>query len=431
MAYDITYNKETYRVTIELARLDRKDPTLVIQSSIYTLVQDYISRIQLINDMNDYFPYMEIEYTDKGHNLWKRYCDDGYTTMKFAMSQYRSEGQEPVALSHSFIVSSIKLIDMNINQATYRVKCTSALFHLLRSYSEYSTGENYMPATMIAKLILIKAGYPIATGKGDTESSAETVMPYISPANFTVLQNVKYLMKKAIAPGQGMFYLFYNMLSGNGTIANLNDLFNKYPQNVNNRNAFEIPAITNNPISFMNMADMKCDNMLTGPGSFNFLGKTTLNNFDYLTRTWNKKSFDYKKLVDMLPSLNQQYKDFKKIYRKIPANITKNDKYDREETSVAYDAIYDKLNMLYQYYSVMQFNNWGSLQRDIGQVIGVVSQDGAMMGKYGGAWMISRITHSFTRDNYVNNIIAVRTTGKDTDNVFTDQSVPLAQTKGG
>ena len=422
MPYDITFNKETYRVAIEIARLDRKDPTQVISSSIYTLVQDYISRIQIINDMNDYFPYMEIEYTDKGHNLWKKYCDDGYTTMQFAMSLYRSEDQEPIALQHIFIVSSIKLIDMSINQATYRIKCTSVIFHFLRSYVEYSTGDKYMPATMIAKLILKQSGYPMIIRTGDIESPAETVMPYISPSNFTVLQNIKYLMKKAISPGNGMYYLFYNMLANEGKITNLGELFNAFPNNVINRNALEIPAIMNNPTSFLNIADMKCDNMLTGPGSFNFLGNTTLNNFNYLNRQWSKKKFDYMKLMKMLPSLNQQYKDFDKIYRKIPMTITNHDKYDREESNVAYDSIYDKLNMLYQYYSVLQFNSWGSLQRDVGQMVGIVAQDRAMMARYGGAWMISRITHSFTRDNYINNVIAIRTTGKDTDAIFNDQS---------
>ena len=422
MAYEITYNKETYRVSIEIARVDRKDPTKIVESSLYTLVQDYISRILIVNDMNEYYPFMEIEYKDKGHNLWKKYCDDGYTTMSFNMSLYRADDQEPVAVSHSFIVSSIKLLDMNVNEATYRVKCTSSLFHLLRSYAEFSTGDTDMPATMIAKRILIHAGYPIKIRRGELESPAETSMPYISPANYTVLQNVKYLMKKAVSPGRGMYYLFYNMLANKGTMTNINDIFSKYPENVINRNALEIPAIMNNPTSYMNVADMKCDNLLTGPGSYNFLGNTTLNNFNHLTRKWNKRTYDYKGMMKMLPSLDQQYKDFGKIYRNVPGSITNYNKYEREETNVAYGAVYDKLDKLYQYYSVLQFNNWGSIERDIGQLVGLVAQDRAMMSRYGGAWMISRITHSFTRDNYVNNIIAIRTTGRDTDEIFNDQS---------
>jgi hypothetical protein len=421
MAYQVTYNKESYDVSIDVARFDPDKPDQLVEASKYTLVQDYLSKITLMNDLAENYPYLEIEYIDKGHNLWNKYVDDGYTSLLFRMKLYREEGQEGVELQHSFIVSSISLISSTTNEAVYRIKCTSLLYNILRSHVEYSTGGKMKAATLVAKEILKKTQYPITIKKGDAESPRETCLPYISPSNFTVLQNVKYLIEKAVTPSSGLFYLIYDCPSREGKMLNINDVFRKFPDNVDNRNVFSVPMKYTESVSYMNIVDIKMDNHI-GASIYNLLGSTVLNNFDYMHRKWSRDVFDYGRMMRIMPSVDvSKYPEFRHIHKKNPSPVTLGNKYASEETSVSYDEVFSKIDALYKYSNVISFNQWGYIGRDIGQMVALYSHDVVANAKYAGPWMITRIYHTFTRDTYENNITAVRTMAKNVDETFTLQ----------
>lgn len=418
MSYQITYNKESYEVSIEVARFDVKKPDEIVESSRYMLVQDFLSKMTLMNDLSEHYPYLEIEYTDTGHNLWNKYTDDGYTSLLFRMRLYREDEQDGPELTHSFIVSSISLINSTTQSATYRIKCTSLLFNMLGSNVEYSTGGKSKSPTQIAREILKRVKYPITFRPEDVNAPKEKNMPYISPANFNVLQNVRYLLERSVSPHAGIFRLIYDMPSREGRIICLNEIFKKFPTNVDNRNIFDVPMKYTGPISHMNIVDIRTENLL-GAMIYGLLGNTTLNNFDYMNRRWTKDIYDYARYMNIMPALDKkEYPEFRMVCKPNPSAITMGNKYAREETNVSYDAICSKMDTIYRFGNVIMFNQWGYIGRDAGQMMALKAEDVLANTKFAGGWLITRIYHTFTRETYENNITAVRTMEKNTDDMF-------------
>lgn len=398
------FNKEYFDVKISMVRIDVENTDRLLEESRFNLNTDNLSKIQINNSINTPYPTLIIEYIDRGNNTVINYPIDGYTLVDLNISNSTSNTK----ISHPFIVNDIRIIDQNQQQSSIRISATSLTQALLNSYIDYSTGISPKVPTVIANEILKQAKYPIS----DTQTSNSTASPmdYICPSNYTVYQNIDLLLRYAISSNRGLFYLVFNLVKSTGTILSINDLFNNFTgqKDILLSNQFVIPSKYGTPSQYTSMNEISYGNTLNAINTYNMLGSTTLNNFNYISRTWNKDVIDFKQISNMLPNTPAVLKStHQKIIKQNPTKIS-GVKYNREEASASEIKIFDKIDNIFKYYNNIQFSTYGNMIRDVGQLTIVTSNDLVLNKKYGGIWMIVEIYHTFTKEGYINNITLIR-----------------------
>lgn len=452
------YNNQTFDVSFILTRLDKDQLILEVKGptklqvlegqeidenpidgtsaeNTTNLVNEYLSSIAIYNNFDNPYPYIEFEYMDMGTQTIVRYPADGHTTLVAVMVLIAPDG-ETTTLRHIYNVVDVKPVLNTKDFTTFKIKAVSVLYNSLAASVEYSTGGDKPEyPTKIARDILKKVEYPIKeidyqssvfgnleSRYGATifenpviESSTETKMVYISPANYTVTMNVDYLLKMASrSKSSGMFYFLYNMYDSVGYIYNPNAMFNKIdPANLYSYvlpfNVATIPGREGDSGSeLLNINDFRFQNYIGGHNMFNYTGKTTLYNFDYLNRRLVKDVYKLKDIQAIVPALNESNKTFQSIY-KDKSDLFKMNKYDREDVNWAYSRLYEKTDMLFRMGNVMEFRMMGNILRDAGQLMVVRAPSTILNLRYGGIYMIMRVRHSFTNKRYINDIVAVRT----------------------
>ncbi len=455
---DCIYNNQTYKVSFILTRLDKSqllfnvsgpaeltvlegqtieehpiDPTTA--ENTITLVNEYVSNVAIYNNFDNPYPYIEFDYMDMGSQTIIRYPADGHTTMLVAFALVAPDGKT-TPVSHLYTVVDVKPVLNTKDFTSFKIKAVSILYNNISAQIEYSTGgDNLKYPTQISREILKKVGYPILETnyqssvfqtmvnnynslQVDTtvvESAAETKMVYISPANYTADMNVDYLLKMASrSKSSGMFYLLFNMYDSIGYIINPNTIFEKIDMTnlysyVLPFNVVSIPGREGDSgLEHLNINDFRFQNYIGGQNMFNYTGKTTIYNFDYLARRTVPDAYDLEAVKDIVPALNDSNKTFQSIYKEKSDLVNKN-KYDREETNWSYSRLYDKTDRLFRMGNVAEFRMTGNILRDAGQLMVIRAPSTILNIRYGGIYMIMRVRHSFSNKNYINDIVAVRT----------------------
>lgn len=399
----VQYNRETYDVTIEIARINNKDSTKIINESIYTLVNDNISKITIINDLDKCYPVLEIEYDDISSLSVTNYPSDGYTLLNVKISHTTND--KIINIKHTFIVDDISLIFNNLQQTYYKITGSSIISTLLNSKIDYSTNKKLLSATKICKDILTSVQYPLEL---NNEIDSSNKIQYITPVNYSVLENINYLLHYACNDNNGIYYLIYNLIKEQGKITSINTLFNNNNlTNLFNYNNFIIPSKSGLNDQYTTIYDIKYNNFIKGSKTYEVAGKIKFNDFDYINRKWSQNIFNFNKINSCLPKLPNNY-NYRSIYKDKP-NIVGGNRFNTEQGNIYYPELFKKVNNLYKYYSDIQFNCFGNIGRDIGQIIQINAFDKMVNSKYGGFYMIGRIYHTFIKDNYTCNVTAMRT----------------------
>lgn len=400
----VQYNRESYDVDINIARIDTKDTTKIVDSTVYTLYTDHISKITIINDLDTCYPSIEIEYNDIGSLSVTNYPSDGYTLMNFRMTL--TSNDHIINLQHSFIIDDISIMSNNIQNIYFKITASSLSSVNLKSKIDYSTNNKLVSATKICKDILNQCKYPL-----DTVIDIDSVnkLEYITPVNYTVLKNIEYLMHYGSGDVTGIYYLIYNMIKQKGRVVSINQLFNQESlNNVQNYNKFIMPSKGGIHDQYTTMYDIKYNNFMKGSNTYEVAAKSTFNEFDYIKRKWSQNIFNFNRIDSSLPKLPNTY-NTRSVYKDKPVIVGGN-RFNSEHSTVSYPELFKKLDKLYKYYSDIQFNCFGNLNRDIGQIVQIDAFNNVVSNRYGGFYMIARIYHTFVRDNYTCNITALRTT---------------------
>lgn len=399
----VQYNRETYDVTIEIARINLKDTTKIVTESVYTLVNDNISKISIINDLNTCYPYLELEYNDISSLSVTNYPCDGYTLININIS-HNSEDKS-FNIKHTFVVDDISIASNSLQQIYYKITGSSITSINLKSKIDYSTNKKILSATKICKDLLTIVGYPI---EPVNEPDSTNKLQYITPVNYSVLDNLNYLLHYASNDATGIYYLIYNLIKQQGKVVSINQLFtNSNLTNLFNYNNFIIPSKSGINDQYTTIYDVKYNNFIKGSNTYDIAGKVTFNNFDYINRRWSQDVYNFNRINSSLPKLPNNY-GYRSVYKNKP-NIVGGNRFNTEQSNISFPELFKKLDKLYKYYSDIQFNCFGNISRDIGQVIQVNAYDKMVNSKYGGFYMIARIYHTFIKDNYTCNVTAMRT----------------------
>ena len=399
----VQYNREAYDVDITIARIDLKDTTKIVESSRYTLYTDNISKITIINDLETCYPQLEIEYNDISSLSVTNYPSDGYTLINLRL--ILNVNDKIVNLEHPFIVDDISIMSNSIQNIYYKITASSITSVNLKSKCDYSTNKNSLSATKICKDILTQVKYPLDNIK-DIDSNNK--LNYITPVNYSTLQNIEYLMHYGSGDVTGIYYLIYNMIKQTGRVASINQLFNQDSlSNIQNYNTFILPSKGGLNDQYTTIYNVKYNNFIKGSNTYDIASKTTFNEFDYINRKWSQNIFNFNRINSSLPKLPNNY-NYRSVYKDKP-NIVGGNRFNSEHATVSYPELFKKLDKLYKYYSDIQFNCFGNLNRDIGQIIQINAFDSMVNSKYGGYYMIGRIYHTFVKDSYTCNVTAIRT----------------------
>lgn len=389
-------NNQTFDVSVSLTRVDENSPDKE-SDKILQLATLQIAEIVLKNDLRFPFPLIEIKYRDKSTNSIIPYLADGYTFLTLLLRLVPiTDGEQEIILTHDFFIDDVAVIDFqNINEVIYNISAISYTALNINGFCEYSTNGVEKPSTTIARDILKQIKYPYDTAKPFFET--DRTLNYITPSNFTALDNLKYLMQNATSYNRGIFYLIYNMYKQTGKIYSLSDIYTDPDLSIiENYNNFLIPSRAGTePIGMVSATNLQSSNYTRGATLFNLEGGVDFFNFNYLKRQRTTTKYPTAKTLDVLPKIKSD--DLKAFIKPYPSIYGAN-KYTREEISenLTFNQVWFKADKLLREANIFNITvRPGWLQRDVGQLVNVQCSESIINSYYGGICLNIYTEHIF------------------------------------
>lgn len=408
----VKYNQENFDVDLIVNRIDPNDTSIFLEQARYALNLDFVSRMIIGNDLLNPVPFIQIDYLDKGNLNLEKYPADGRTILSMEMNALHTEGKK---FDHLFIIDNIKILDKQSRENIIRIEGRSYIHPILQSKVDFSSGkdneDSYKEYTKIAKDLLNYVKYPLNREGLETDHKNH----FIAPANFTVNDCIDYLLSYSFSSTMGMFYLIYNMIDQQGKILSLKELFENFDPNeipsddIPTYNIFSIPSENGIISEYTATNNFISKNTIYGSSTYNLVSKAEEFSFDYITRNRLNNPYNFNRLKKILPSLpSSLLNDYEEIPKDIPKIIGQDLKFTEELPNLSFGRIYEKADILFKKMENVQFNCYGHLFRDVGNLGFIFGSNPVDAERYGGFWMIARIYHIFTRGNYISNITCVR-----------------------
>jgi len=419
----VTYNDATYELIAKIRRINPLKSDEYVDALEYDLPADNINKITLCNDLEDPVPRIEILYRDQENANMSSYPCDGYTVLEYSLKSLAEDEKESIAIVHKFFLRDIATLSRENNQSMLKLTGISKTWFPLNSTVVYSSGpdfpEKHKTVSKIMKDILKKADYPVSMDPDLIESAKK--IHWLTTSTDTVIDNIKHLRAWAANSETGLFYLIFSMLSNQGFVISLSQIFKAInDDNIDAPNQLKIPA----PIGFgpawamslfgfgpktTGMGNVTVNSFVTGEGFYEKASLLVLNTFDYIKRAWSTDQWPFARITKLLPRLpSDKYTKYEKIAKDIPILAGKKERLKSDYIPLSYPQVYDKGDPLLRLSDCLQFDAMGYLRRDVGTILKISSVDTLSDFRFNGYWMITRIYHVFTRGNYISNIIAVR-----------------------
>lgn len=402
----ILYNGTSYTIELKL-KTKIKNKNLIFNKDTgyyeYNLCNDNLIRMDMINDLFIPAPTITLEYRDLGNVSVANFAVDSSTRIEY----YFKNNVRGTVIKHDFIVDDIELMNKEMRQSTYLITGKSELYLILNSFVKYSTcaksdTNSLKECTKIIKEILIKSKYPFFEDE-DSNMDTDQKIFYIAPNNTKILDNIEHLIQLSISPTNGIFYLIYDMNKAKGKLLSLNKLYQNIDNKIASYNNFYIPSEFGTADNeFTVVYDPVFNSLIKGTGQILQSSTIKLNNFNYLDRSWNKDVYDYKRIMKMLPKIN------KEDYTKITPEYGNQDQYTMQKGTTSYNEVFNKANSLCKFTEDLQFNTFGIMDRSVGQLAIVDTNDPTVKQRFSGVWMIARMIQTYDRTNYLCNVTLVR-----------------------
>lgn len=417
-----TFNSRTYDLAVQLVKVNPNKTDEELDEKLDILPMN-VKSISLINDISMSYPSLELKIIDPTLDDLIKYYNDGYSYIKIRIQYNIGDGKNKdirpsdneidfnadynnTTLEHIFSIDDISLDNtVSINEMSYIIKGVSILQTILNSYCEYSTFNQSKTYTTIIRDILKQHNYCYKKAKQYPETDKKGT--YISPSNFTVHNNIDYLLQQCASVDRGLFYLIFNMLKAEGQVYSINDIFNDNKEILATNN-FYIPSkagVLQNPA--LTTFGLKTVSYIKGGTLFNINSPIKNFQFNYLQRSRVTQELKNEKLLSGLPKIKEFQDKFELILKKKPDYLKiKKNTQEFLDSSITNNQLWYKMDRLFRYTNVSQFTiNPGYLIRDVGQLFTLFCNDKVINTYYGGVWMIGRIQHEFVPDGKYSNII--------------------------
>lgn len=411
---EVRFNGEKYTSDIKISRLDGSTFTEQV-----VLFEDNISKVGIINDLYEPLLRFELYFKDPQGDLIPRYPIDGFSYINYELVFYETKGtgqsgksstkssSKPVQLSHNFIINNVEIVSKTNEEVMFKITAVSEYVPVWLSHIWYSNNNKDQSTTKTIEDILAQSKLPFNKDSKLVHSTNQG--PYITTVNDTISNNIETLLRYSNEDLNGLYYLIYSMIDNYLKILHVNQVFNS--GEIPGFNGIKIPTKFGFSTLESIATEETINNYLRGINMYNYASKVTLNNFDYLQREWTKDEYEFNRIKNFLPKSKSIAKT-EYTFQDVPDKLREspNYKFQYEMQPIKYFFLSDRISELYRFADVLEFNCAGYIGRDVGQLFSV-SLDNAKQALYQrliGTWMISRITHVFTKGSYRQDISLVR-----------------------
>lgn len=400
----IYYNKEKYTQELTLYRLKSNYANSSFPSDTLILFNDNIKSFKYNNDLLTGIPQMTVVFEDVGNQAIANIRPDGYTYLSLNL-KYKNNGQT-TDLYHTFILEDVDVLNKKSDSIVYEMTFSSMCSISLKLPVMYSSTTE-KDITVIVKELLKAANYPIDDIKFKMVTPSGLKINYITPVNAQLCDCLEDVLSYACEPKTGIYYVWHSLINNKAELLSINDVFNTL--DVGEYNYLNIPTKDNFEDLERSLTNLISINYIKGSDNFIMNMPIEFNKFDLKTRKWEKDPFPYKKFKDIVYKLpGNSIGTYDKLFKQIPKIVYNSDKLTYSYEPLNRSKLRDKIHNLTMFSDVIQFKCMGHLARDIGELIIIDSGNEELSKRYGGLWLIVRISHEYSGSQYYNNIIAVR-----------------------
>ena len=234
---------------------------------------------------------------------------------------------------------------------------------------------------------------------------------YITPVNHSLQDCIFPLLISSHNPDTGMYGLVYNMIHDELRLLSFSDEFKN--NIIKDFNGIKIPS----KYSFSDTEAMPKNeqmfNFIRSINQYDRMSTATVNNFDYIHRQWSKDIYQHNRLDSFLPKTSKEvdgnfetlFKPISDRYQKLVFNI--------EEVSNFPFNVTQRMEEYFKFAQVLQFSYVGYLEREVGDLFKVQADpNDPYDNREAGTWMVTRIHHVFSNNNYEQNITLIRSDKK-------------------
>ena len=411
----VKLNGRNFIFSVELRRLDDETGELnPDKTMVYGFTQTKSLRgVTFSNDLFEPCPQITVVISDAMSNTVSTFHADGYSTLVLNFSD-ASQETDVVNISHEFVIDSI-VSKKSDDESLVTIECTSMLYTQLNSQSTYTTGTEEKSASKVMFELLTESDFAVDVIGQDSS----TKLHYIAPVNETIYGTMMYLKDKAFDVDTGPFFWFYDFPSDKILISCTNSIHTRSGLDIRLKplNRFVLPSFGAN--ADMNttakMRNIESSVAVTGSDLISYGGKYGMVQFSRELSSYSLKVLEQVRYGASTNNHSNMKTDGTiSLNKPAPSHITKNGKlsYDREFPKSYKDGPSERMEDIFRFTDVMQFNTDGELGRGVGDLIfitSVVDTDvSSPMKRFNGEWVITRLISSIQDGTYTDSIVAVR-----------------------
>jgi len=413
----VQFNQENYDIEIKLSRIN-DDGDFIHDVEI---LQDNISEFQMVNDLTSPLLRCMLVIKDPSSHLSPKYNMDGRTFLNVKIyyttnqKSVNPKSKELLKLEHNFIVNDIQIIDKSPDEGTYRLLGISEMVVQWLNKAYYSTHTNKIQVTKLISDIFKNSGLKDKFNYHISNNSfihTPVRASFITPVNHSLQDCIFPLLILSHNPDTGIYVLSYNMLKDKLQLISVSDEFKT--NNIPDGNGIQLPS----KYKFSEMEGMpkneKMFNFIRSINQYERVSETTINNFDYINRSWSKDVYNTQRLKKILPKTNDKLANgkYESLFKTNSNRFIKTN-FNYEEVSNYPFTMNTKMEEYFKFAQIKQFSTTGFLKRDVGQLFHLQAHPADTYdNRDSGTWMISRIHHIFSKESYDQNLSLIRTDKK-------------------
>ena len=401
IANTVKFNEHDYVFEVRVTVFDQRGKSgRMIFDSLLNV--ENVLNLELVSDLKLPFLVGSLEYLDVGPSVFNRVSSDGTSFVSVLVKKV--DGMETsIEFFHEFVVDNVSVISQEYNSCTFSIAIASVdslKFDNFLAYSSYGSKE----CVKMVKEMLIKSGLSVK----DPTTRSETSFEFISHANSTMTESIRYVLSNCHSRDRGLFVLLFDHLSRRYSISALNEVFSR--GEVKEWNTFSFPtAEESEEVSELKVGGLKSRGYLTLRNRLKKIMPVKFQEFDYDRRSWKNIVYSRDQISqNVIPPA--QDSSYRIQASSVPGVVPNDVKRDRRETYVNeydfYEAVLDSVILS----DCLEFRTIGNLRRGPGQLVGLlVSEKSRFAPMFNGRWFSSRVFHRFSRGSYINVLQVCRT----------------------
>lgn len=414
--------KDVFNVDIRLFTAnDIKDDLFTVgdNGENYIIIKpEYWSNINIANDMFQLLPSIFIDIADPNIKNLTPYVGDGTVFLRVLIYDTLKKLQ----LDETFLIDDIQLVTMSVDSAIYNVTGSSARKVWMGQSISYATGyDSPKPISEIIEGVLDSATIDFYEEDENFVPTNGTI-PYISPANSNIYDNLSYLFKRILIddPSDGIYSLPYDMIKRKMIFTKINEKISKYVDVLKPHNELQFPSKDQtSPDKEVTIFDPTTKGNVGGSIlSYDISSDNDINVFDHKSREWTIDAKSYDTITKLLPALITDYADGfaeETIMKTLPKYFQDAGIIYKNSTCNWYQIQYaDMIQKVFKLTDSISLKCQGHLDRmptDLFR-LQAAENNSALSSRYTGIWLCAKIYMSFNKKEFHQELDLIRVNKK-------------------